>query len=72
MNAARNGGSGDNGEREHLRARISDLEAQRTALHEQLARVREQRNQAIAAANDLQRENAELRRRIAELEGPQS
>jgi regulator of replication initiation timing len=69
--AAKNGGNGD-ADIARLHARVDDLEAQRTELLRQLDRVREQRNQAIAAANDLQLENSELRRRVAELEGPQS
>lgn len=45
--------------------------SERDRLLSELSRLREQRDQAIRAANELQKENVELKRRIKSLEeGP--
>lgn len=69
MNAA---ADGDGDDVTRLHAQIADLQAQRARLLEEVSRLREERNNAVATSATLQSENAELRRRIAELEGPPS
>lgn len=51
-------------ETETLRAQIADLKTQRQQLLAEVERLREQRNEALIAANELQIENAALRRRL--------
>lgn len=62
MNAA--AGDGDD-----LNAVIDDLQAQRAHLLAEASRLRQARNEAIESAVAAQRENAQLRARIQELEG---
>lgn len=68
MNAT--AGNGEDNEADRLRAVIADLQAQRTHLYAEVARLRQERNDAIALAAAAQQENAQLRARINELEGP--
>lgn len=61
MNAV-NGDAGDED--------VTGLLAQRDRLLSEVAALKEQRDHAIRAANDLRRENTRLQQRIAELEDP--
>lgn len=66
MNAV--AGNGDD-EIERLNALAADLQAQRAHLLAEVSRLRQARNEAIESATAAQRENAQLRARITELEG---
>lgn len=67
MNAA--AGNGEQPEVERLRAAVADLQAQRSRLFAEVTRLRDARNEAMAAAANALQEIGRLQARIAELEG---
>lgn len=66
MNAA--AGNGTDGEVERLRGVVADLQAQRSRLFAEVTRLRDARNEAMAAAANALQEIGRLKARIAELE----